>query len=85
MKIYKENELVWVPVYRDEIEPDYDVHKDQEQLPCVELLIPVDALKLFLFDNNMTWDYYEKESCTSDFDGLYEFAKEKILAMRYCK
>lgn len=74
--------LVWVTVYRSEVEKNYTYEND-EDYPCIDLLIPEDKLKLFLFEHNMTWKYYVEESITMDFDGLYDFAKEDVVAMRY--
>lgn len=50
---------------------------------CVSLLIPKETLLAFLKDRGLTWEYYENESITQDFDGLYEFAKGKIALMKY--
>lgn len=78
MKIFSPGELVWVAVYADEVG-----NNKSEEYPCIELLIPVKTLKGFLFQKGMSWEYYEKESVTEDFDGLYEFAGDEIVAMRY--
>ena len=87
MKILTDAELklIWIPVYRDEVEPKYDPCCDEDHYPCVALLIPEETLRRFLSAKALSYEYYEKESVTHDFDGLYEFAKNDVVAMRYCK
>lgn len=88
MKILKPEEwenLTWIAVYRNEVELEYNPYLDDENYPCVELLVPTETLKQFLREHNMTWRYHMRESITDDYNGLYEFAKDKIVAMRYCK
>ena len=73
--------MIWVAVYRDTVERDFVPAPGKHN--CVSLLIPKETLLAFLEDRGLTWEYFENESITPDFDGLYEFAKGKIALMKY--
>lgn len=77
-------DTIWVPVYRDIIETDYDPLEDIDHLPCVELLITKGKLMEWLRRENRSWDWFENESITGDFDDLYSFVKPDVIKMRYC-
>lgn len=73
--------MIWVEVYRDTV--DRDFVPAPGKCNYISLLIPKETLLAFLKDRGLTWEYFENESITPDFDGLYEFAKGKIALMKY--
>ena len=79
----KLNDFVWVTVYRDIVEPGYDQITGEYDLPCVELLIPRETLLAWLKEKNLSWDWYVNESLTEDFDDLYKFARDHVIAKKY--